>query len=79
MEKKPYQLPTITVSFEPQGKMEVMPRAKTVLQLMHRLNIRPCTCLFIRQGEDGNKELLTPDRNIMTNDHIIIRTVVSSG
>ncbi len=77
--KRRYPAPTISLTLEPEGKTQVIDRPKTVLQLMNRLNIRPCTCLFIKRHPGGEKELLTPDRQIFANDDIVIRTVVSSG
>lgn len=64
----------ITLLLQPEGKEVTVPRAKTVLQLMRRMDIRPCTALFIRDSG-----LLTPDREILPGDHITIRLVTSSG
>ena len=64
----------ITVVLQPEEKRFAMPRPKTVLQLLHKLNIRPGTALVIR--EQG---LLTPDREILPNDVITVRIVTSSG
>lgn len=51
-----------------------MPRPKTVLQLLRKLDIRRGAALVIRDGG-----LLTPDREILPNDSIIVRIVTSSG
>ena len=64
----------ITVRLEPQGKDLVMPRPKTVWQLMNRLQLKPCSALIIRSGE-----LLTRDREILPGDAITVRVVMSSG
>ncbi|MDL2272659.1 hypothetical protein LJC23_06485 [Desulfovibrio sp. OttesenSCG-928-I05] len=64
----------ITVRLEPSGKEMTMPRVKSVLQLFKKLGIKPGTALVIRDGG-----LLTPDREILPDDHITVRTVVSQG
>ena len=64
----------ITVCMEPSGKEFTMLRVKTVLQLHKKLDIKPGTALIIRDGG-----LLTPDREILPDDHITVRTVVSQG
>ena len=64
----------ITVRFEPSGKEETMPRVKTVLQLLNKLGVKRGTALVIRDGG-----LLTPDREILPDDVITVRTVVSQG
>lgn len=64
----------ITVLLQPEGQERAMPRPKTVLQLLHRLNIRPGAALVIREGE-----LLTPDCAILPGQHITVRLVTSSG
>lgn len=79
MEKKEtpppaYAPATITLTLEPDGRNESVPRPKTVTQLLNRLGIRPTEALVIR-----GKELLTPDRRIFSGDAITVRTVVSRG
>ena len=64
----------ITVLLQPGDKEISLPRPKTVLQLLHKLDIRPGTALVIREGG-----LLTPDRAIAHGDHITVRVVTSSG
>lgn len=64
----------ITVLLQPEGKEFAMPRPKTVLQLLHRLDVRPGTALVIREGG-----LLTPDRAILPGEHVTVRLVTSSG
>lgn len=64
----------ITLTREPGGATESVPRPKTAAQLLQRLGIRQSAALVIREGE-----LLTHDRRIEPGDHIIVRTVVSSG
>lgn len=66
--------PTITVRIQPEEEVVVMPRVKTVLQLLNKLEIRPSTALVARDGE-----LLTPDRNIFTGDSLLVRKVTSRG
>lgn len=69
-----YKPREITVTLEPSGKELTMPRVKSVLQLFKKLGIKPGTALAIRDGG-----LLTPDREVLPDDHIIVRTVVSQG
>lgn len=69
-----YKPREITVTLEPSGKEMTMPRVKSVLQLFKKLGIKPGTALAIRDGG-----LLTPDREVLPDDHIIVRTVVSQG
>lgn len=69
-----YPKPTITVTFEPVGGTQDIPRPRTVAQLCNRLGIRQGTALIIRNGE-----LLTPDRRIETGDAITVASVVSQG
>lgn len=66
--------PTITITMEPSGAVLVLPRVKTVLQLLKRLGIKQGTTLVIRNGG-----LLTPDREILPEDAITLRSVVSRG
>lgn len=65
---------TITLLLEPAGKTQIVPRPKTVLQLLQSLGIRQGTALVIR-----DKELLTPDRRIDVGDVVAVRSVVSQG
>ncbi len=69
-----YAPPLITVLLQPEGKTFDMPRPKTVLQLLHRLDIRPGSALVIREGS-----LLTPDRAILPGESLTVRVVTSSG
>lgn len=64
----------ITVNFEPGGKTKTLPRPRTVTQLLNRLNLKAGGVLVIRDGG-----LLTPDREILPDDVITLRSVVSSG
>ena len=66
--------PTITVTLEPSGTVLILPRVKTVRQLFTRMAIQPGTTLVIRDGG-----LLTPDREILPEDAITLRSVVSRG
>ena len=65
---------TVTVHMQPSGEILSIPRPKTVLQLLHKLSLRPGVALVIRDGE-----LLTPDRRIFSNDTLIVRIATSSG
>ena len=65
---------TVTVNLLPAGRVLILPRPKTALGLLQRLNIPPGTALVIRAGG-----LLTPDREILPNDEITVRIVTSSG
>ncbi|AAS94620.1 MoaD/ThiS family protein [Nitratidesulfovibrio vulgaris] len=69
-----YTPPTITVRIQPEEQVVTMPRVKTVLQLLKKLEIRPGTALVARNGE-----LLTPDREVLPNDELLVRKVTSSG
>lgn len=69
-----YTPPTITVRIQPEEQVVTMPRIKTVLQLLKKLEIRPGTALVARNGE-----LLTPDREVLPNDELLVRKVTSSG
>lgn len=64
----------IQVLLQPEETAFSMPRPKTVLQLLHRLGIRPGTALVIREGR-----LLTPDRRIENGDAVTVRIVTSAG
>ena len=72
--KPPYTPAEITVILQPEEKRFAMPRPKTVLQLLHKLGIRPGAALVIR-----DQGLLTQDRHILPNDVITVRIVTSSG
>lgn len=75
METQSYRPPAeISVVLQPEEKRFTMPRPKTVLQLLHKLNIRPGTALVIR-----DQGLLTQDRQIFPGDVITVRIVTSSG
>ena len=75
MEKKRDWSPaTITVHMQPEGKELTLPRAKTVLQLLNTLGLRRGVALVIR--DNG---LLTPDREILPGDTLIVRIATSSG
>ncbi len=52
----------------------VLPRTKTVLQLLHKIGVRRGTALVIRDGQ-----LLTPDREVLPGDTITVRIVTSMG
>ncbi len=69
-----YTPPTITVRLQPKEQTLTLPRPKTVLQLLNRLDIRLGTAIVIRDGG-----LLTQDREILPNDVITVRIVTSSG
>lgn len=72
--RPPYPPAEITVVMQPGENRFAMRRPKSVLQLLHKLNIRPGTALIIR-----DQGLLTPDREILPNDVITVRIVTSSG
>ncbi len=65
---------SITVELQPDGEVLQLPRAKTVLQLLNRLKLKPTSALVIR-----NQQLLTPDMRIEPGDAITIRRVGSRG
>lgn len=64
----------ITVTLGSQKQPVTYPNIKTVLQLLHKLNLRGNDALIIRDGE-----LLTPDRHLHDGDHITVRPVTSRG
>lgn len=70
--------PTITLRLEPENQTLEIARPKTVLQLLNRLNMRPVSCLVIRD-DGGRRALLTPDLKIERGDVITVRKVTSSG
>lgn len=74
MDTREYTPPSITVLLQPEGREFSLPRPKTVLQLLGKLDIRRGTALVIRDGG-----LLTEDRQILPGDHITVRIVTSSG
>lgn len=69
---------TITLRLEPENQTLEVPRPKTVLQLLNRLNMRPTSCLVIRE-KDGERTLLTPDLKLERGDVVTVRKVTSSG
>ena len=66
--------PTVTVLVQPEETRLVLPRPKTARQLLAALRLREETALVARDGE-----LLTPDRQILPGDDLLVRTVTSSG
>lgn len=72
---------TINLRLEPENQTLEVPRPKTVIQLLNRLNLRPTSCLVIREprGDAHERTLLTPDLNIFPGDFITVRKVTSSG
>lgn len=77
-ERKPAQ---ITLRLEPENKTMSVDRPKTVLQLLHRLQLRHTACLVIREPvlEGEKRALLTPDQRILPGESITVRKVTSSG
>ena len=74
MDTKEYTPLQITVLLQPEGREFSLPRPKTVLQLLHKLDIRRGAALIIRDGG-----LFTEDCRIFPADHITVRVVTSSG
>ena len=66
--------PTITLTMQPTGGTKIVPRPKTVRQLLDRLGLLEETALVIRDGS-----LLTPDLGIQPGDHITVRSITSRG
>lgn len=66
----------VTVHLQPEEELVELPRrsVKTVWRLLEALHIRPCTALVAR-----DRELLTPDREVLPGDHLLVRKVTSSG
>ncbi len=67
-------VPTITLTLQPSGGTNLVPRPKTVRQLLDRLEQLEETALVIREGV-----LLTPDLAIQPGDHITVRSIISHG
>ncbi len=70
----PRQAQTITLTLQPTGGTRVVPRPKTVRQLLDRLGQLEETALVIRDGA-----LLTPDLAIQAGDRITVRSILSHG
>ncbi len=66
--------PTVTVLVQPEGTRLVLPRPKTARQLLEALRLREETALVARDGE-----LLTPDRQLLPGDDLLVRKVTSGG
>jgi sulfur carrier protein len=64
----------ITISLSSEKQPLTFPKIKTVLQLLHKLDLRVNDALIIRDGE-----LLTPDRHLRSGDHVTVRLVTSRG
>ena len=64
----------VTVILEPKGGAIAIPKAKSALQVLKKLGLRPTAALVVRNGE-----LLTPDRSISPGDELRVRVVMSSG
>lgn len=64
----------VRVTLEPKGETITIPKAKSALQILKKLGVRPTAALVIR----GN-ELLTPDQAIFPGDELRVRVVMSSG
>lgn len=64
----------ITVTLGTQKEPLSFPKLKTVLQLLHKLDLRVNDALIIRDGE-----LLTPDRHLRSGDRVTVRPVTSRG
>ena len=60
--------PLVTVRLQPEERIVELPR-RSVKNVR-----RPCTALVARDGD-----LLTPDREILPGDHLLVRKVTSSG
>lgn len=73
-EKRQYTPATVTVFLQPDNKTITLPRPKSVLSLLKKLDIRAGTALVIRDGG-----LLTQDREVLPGDEITVRIVTSSG
>lgn len=69
-----YNGPRIVTRLEPPGKYLSIPRPKTARQLLEAFGQAEETALVARDGK-----LLTPDRRIYPDDHILLRLVGSRG
>lgn len=66
--------PVVTVLVQPEEKQLTLPRPKTARQLLAALGLREETALVARDGE-----LLTPDRQVLPGDSLLVRKVASAG
>lgn len=64
----------IYLTVEPGGRMRVNPRPKTARQVLESLGLQEESALVAREGQ-----LLTPDRQILPGDRILVRVVGSRG
>lgn len=71
---EPRRQPAVTVLLQPEEKTLVLPRPKTVRQLLAALGLAEETALVARDGQ-----LLTPDRHVWPGDALLVRKVASSG
>lgn len=71
-----FDIPTVTVHLQPEETQIVFPRhkVKKVQRLLAELHIRPCAAIVAR-----GQELLTPDRDVLPGDVLLVRKVTSSG
>ena len=71
-----FDIPTVTVRLQPEETQVVFPRhkVKKVQRLLAELQIRPGTAIVAR-----GQELLTPDRDVLPGDVLLVRKVTSSG
>lgn len=64
----------VTVLLQPDDRRLSLPRPKTARQLLEALGLGEECALVARDGE-----LLTPDRRIWPDDHLLVRVVMSAG
>ena len=69
-----YQGPRLRIILQPENKILLLPRVKTVSQLLDTLNIAVETALVVRDGQ-----LLTYDRHLYPDEEILVRKVGSRG
>lgn len=69
-----YQGPRLRIILQPENKILLIPRVKTVSQLLDVLHIAVETALVVRDGQ-----LLTYDRHLYPNEEILVRKVSSRG
>lgn len=64
----------VTVLLQPDDRRLSLPRPKTARQLLEALGLGEECALVARDSE-----LLTPDRRIWPDDHLLVRVVMSAG
>ncbi len=62
------------IIIQPENRTKNISNVSTVMGLLNKLGLKASQALVIRENQ-----LLTPDRRIYQDDHIIVRLVASRG